>query len=210
VTALPVPESFLPRHIGPSDADVKAMLATLGYSSLDALIDATVPANIRLNRALALPAPMSEQDALAAFRRMVSPNEVWRSFIGLGYSTTHTPAVVQRNILENPGWYTAYTPYQAEISQGRLEALLNFQTMVADLTALPLANASLLDEGTAAAEAMHMAVASHDHKRTVFWADAAAHPQSLAVMRTRAAPLGIDLRAGHIAPAIACQRHQRG
>ncbi|MCC6651309.1 MAG: aminomethyl-transferring glycine dehydrogenase, partial [Candidatus Eisenbacteria bacterium] len=192
VTALPVPESFLPRHIGPSDADVKAMLATLGYSSLDALIDATVPANIRLNRALALPAPMSEQDALAAFRRMVSPNEVWRSFIGLGYSTTHTPAVVQRNILENPGWYTAYTPYQAEIAQGRLEALLNYQTTIVDLTALPVASASLLDEGTAAAEAMQLVHASVT-KRDKFLVADDCHPQTIDVVRARGRARGIEV-----------------
>ena len=157
MTQLPLPDSFIPRHIGPSDADARAMLAALGLPSLDALIDATVPANIRLSRSLALPPAMSEQEALAEFKRLMSPNEVWRSFQGLGYSTTHTPAVIQRNILENPGWYTAYTPYQAEIAQGRLEALLNFQTVVTDLTGLPVASASLLDEGTAAAEAMMLA-----------------------------------------------------
>lgn len=130
MTALPSPDSFVPRHNGPSESDVKAMLTTLGYATLDQLVDATVPANIRLPRALALPAPMSEQEALAEFRRMVSGNEIWRNFIGMGYSATHTPAVVQRNVLENPAWYTAYTPYQAEIAQGRLEALLTFQTVV--------------------------------------------------------------------------------
>ena len=157
-TSIPQPDVFTPRHLGPSDSDVEAMLKVLGYPSLDALIDATVPGNIRFNRPLTLPAALSEQDALAEFKAMVAQNQVWRSFIGLGYYGTHTPAVIQRNILENPGWYTAYTPYQAEIAQGRLEALLNFQTMVIDLTGLPIANASLLDEGTAAAEAMAMSL----------------------------------------------------
>ncbi len=187
---------FAPRHLGPRDHDVFAMLATLGHASLDELIAATVPASIRLGRALDLGPPLAEHELIEELRTLAGDNQVLRSFIGQGYYDCITPPVIQRNVLENPGWYTAYTPYQAEISQGRLEALLNFQTMVADLTGLPLANASLLDEGTAAAEAMHMAVASHDHKRVVFWADDGAHPQTLAVMRTRAEPLGIDLRVG--------------
>ncbi len=193
MTALPVPDSFVRRHNGPSDSDVKAMLAALGYPTLDALIDATVPANIRLNRALALPKPMSERDALAAFRAMVAPNEVWRSFIGLGYSTTHVPAVVQRNVFENPGWYTAYTPYQAEIAQGRLEALLNYQTVVSDLTGLPVANASLLDEGTAAAEAMQLVHASTS-KRDVFLVADDCHPQTIEVVKARGRARGIEVR----------------
>ena len=149
--------SFIPRHIGPSAADVAAMLELLGYESLDELIDATVPAGIRLRRPLAIHAPMSEHQALSNLRVIAKRNQVCRSYLGLGYSDCITPPVIQRNILENPGWYTAYTPYQAEIAQGRLEALLNFQTMVMDLTGLEIANASLLDEGTAAAEAMAMA-----------------------------------------------------
>ena len=185
---------FAPRHLGPRDADVAAMLATLGHASLDELVAATVPASIRLARPLELGPPLGEHELIEELRTLAGDNQVLRSFIGQGYYDCITPPVIQRNILENPGWYTAYTPYQAEISQGRLEALINFQTMVADLTGLPLANASLLDESTAAAEAMHMAVAAHDHKRLVFWADAAAHPQNLAVMQTRAEPLGIDLR----------------
>ena len=195
---------FAPRHLGPRDADVAAMLATLGHASLDELIAATVPASIRLERPLDLGPgrPLAEHEMLEALRTLVADNQVLRSFIGQGYYDCITPPVVQRNILENPGWYTAYTPYQAEISQGRLEALLNFQTMVADLAALPLANASLLDEGTAAAEAMHMAWAAHDHKRPVFYVDAAAHPQTIAVMRTRAEPLAIDLRVAERAQMI--------
>ena len=193
MTALPVPESFLPRHIGPSEADAQAMLAALGYPTLDALIDATVPANIRLKGVLDLPAPMSEQDALAAFRALVAPNEIWRSFIGQGYSTTHTPAVVQRNILENPAWYTAYTPYQAEIAQGRLEALLNYQTTIVDLTGLPVASASLLDEATAAAEAMQLVHASVS-KRDVFLVADDVHPQTIDVVKARGRARGITVK----------------
>jgi glycine dehydrogenase len=193
VTALPVPESFIPRHIGPSENDVRAMLAALGYPTLDALIDATVPANIRFSRALALPAAMSEQDALAAFKQLISGNEVWRSFIGMGYSSTHVPAVIQRNILENPGWYTAYTPYQAEIAQGRLEALLNYQTVVTDLTGLALASASLLDEATAAAEAMQLVHASVDGRNVFLVADDT-HPQTIDVLQARGRARGITVK----------------
>jgi glycine dehydrogenase len=190
---IPQPDSFVERHIGPSDADVHAMLDSLGYASLDALIDATVPANIRFRRPLDLPAPMAEQDALAAFESMVAPNEVWRSFIGLGYYPTHTPAVIQRNILENPGWYTAYTPYQAEIAQGRLEALLNYQTVVGDLTGLPIANASLLDEATAAAEAMQLVHAVSSGRETFLVADDC-HPQTIDVLKTRGRARGLSVR----------------
>ena len=193
MTALPVPDSFVPRHIGPSDDDVRAMLAALGYDSLDDLIDATVPANIRRRQPLALPPAMSEQEALAAFRALVAPNESWRSFIGMGYATTHTPAVIQRNILENPGWYTAYTPYQAEIAQGRLEALLNFQTVTTDLTGLPVASASLLDEATAAAEAMQLAHAFKSG-RNAFLVAADCHPQTIDVVRARGRARGIEVR----------------
>lgn len=143
-------ETFVQRHIGPDEKDVAAMLSQLGLGSLDELIEKTVPAAIRLREPLKLGEPRSEMDVLAEMRAIASKNKVVRSFIGQGYYDTFVPPVIQRNILENPGWYTQYTPYQAEIAQGRLEALLNFQTMVADLTALPLANSSLLDEATAA------------------------------------------------------------
>ena len=190
MTPLPAPDTFVPRHVGPSDADVRAMLAVLGYPTLEALIQATIPAGIRAAKPLALPAASSEQEALAVFRQMISQNEVWRNFIGLGYSTTHVPAVIQRNILENPGWYTAYTPYQAEIAQGRLEALLNFQTAVADLTALPVASASLLDEATAAAEAMQLVHAARDGRDAFLVADHC-HPQTIDVVKARGAARGV-------------------
>ena len=193
MTPLPAPDTFVPRHVGPSDADVRAMLAVLGHPTLDALIQATIPAGIRSTRPLALPAAMSEQEALAAFRQMMSQNETWRSFIGLGYSTTHVPAVIQRNVFENPGWYTAYTPYQAEIAQGRLEALLNFQTVVADLTGLPVASASLLDEATAAAEAMQLVHAAREGRTTFLVADHC-HPQTIDVVKTRGAARGITVK----------------
>ena len=169
------------------------MLKVLGFPSLDALIDATVPPNIRFGRALNLPAGLSEQDALAEFKALVAPNQVWRSFIGQGYYGTHVPAVIQRNILENPGWYTAYTPYQAEVAQGRLEALLNFQTTVIDLTGLPLANASLLDEGTAAAEAMQMVHAAANARDTFIVSDDC-HPQTIDVVKARGAARGITVQ----------------
>ncbi|MDB4953647.1 MAG: gcvP, partial [Myxococcales bacterium] len=186
------------RHIGPDAADVKEMLALLGVDSLDELVEQTVPAAIRLKKPLNIGEPRGEFELLQELKQIASKNKVFRSFIGMGYYDTITPPVIQRNILENPGWYTQYTPYQAEISQGRLEALVNFQTMVEDLTGLPLANASLLDEATAAAEAMHMCFAQGDGKRETFWVEASTHPQTIAVMRTRAEPLGIDLR---VAPA---------
>ncbi len=187
---------FTARHIGPSEEDQRAMLATLGYASLDELITAALPAYAKPPTGLsALPVPRSESEALADLRRLAARNKVAVSMIGLGYYGTITPAVIRRNVLEDPGWYTAYTPYQPEISQGRLEALLNFQTMVCDLTGLDLANASLLDEASAAAEAMTLArrVAGKDG-RNVFLADADCLPQTLDVLRTRAEPLGIELR----------------
>src|SRR5438876_3256036 len=187
---------FQERHIGPSAEDQAAMLATLGYDSLDAFIDAVVPTDIRLREPLRIPAAKSEQEALEELRLLAAQNQVFRSYLGMGYHDCVTPTVIQRNVLENPGWYTAYTPYQAEIAQGRLEALLNFQTMVSDLTGLEIANASLLDEGTAAAEAMHLteAVSKHEGK-LVYLVDDTCHPQTIAVVRTRAAARGIDVVA---------------
>jgi glycine dehydrogenase len=193
-------DTFPDRHIGPSEAEIQEMLATLGLSSLDALVDETVPPSIRRD-ALKLPAPKGEHELLDDLRAVAERNEVFRSFIGMGYHGCITPAVIQRNVLENPAWYTAYTPYQAEIAQGRLEALLNYQTLVADLTALPLSNASLLDEATAAAEAMHMCHAVAGTGKDVFFVAEDCHPQTLAVVRTRAAPLGIQVQVGDPAAA---------
>ena len=188
-------DSFARRHIGPNQQARSAMLAEIGFENLDALIDATVPKNIRLDRPLNLPHAASEWDALAELRGLAKKNIVARSFIGAGYSDTITPPVIQRNILENPGWYTAYTPYQAEIAQGRLEALLNFQTMITDLTALDIANASLLDEATAAAEAMTLCHATATGRNTFFVANNC-HPQTIEVVQTRAKPLGIEVVVG--------------
>src|SRR5437867_12601689 len=190
-------DSFVDRHIGPREGETRAMLELLGYESLDALIDAAVPRRIRMTKPLAIHGDRSEYEALRIMRQIASRNELYRSYLGMGYHDCITPAVIQRNVLENPGWYTAYTPYQAEIAQGRLEALLNFQTMVADLTGLEIANASLLDEGTAAAEAMHLteAVSKHDGK-LVYLVDGSCHPQTIAVVRTRAAVRGIDIVVG--------------
>src|SRR5579872_5969242 len=153
-------DQFASRHIGPRDDDIRAMVAALGYSSLDAFIDAVIPESIRSRRPLALGEAQTEADSLAELARIAGKNEIWRSFLGQGYHGCVTPPVIRRNILENPNWYTAYTPYQAEVAQGRLEALLIFQTMIIDLTGLPVANASLLDEATAAAEAMSLAHAA--------------------------------------------------
>ena len=189
-------DEFAGRHLGSDEAAQRQMLAVLGVDSLDALVGEVVPAAIRLTQPLALGEPKNEQQAVAELSAHAVHNEPWRSFIGMGYYGTHTPAVIQRNVMENPGWYTAYTPYQAEISQGRLEALLNFQQTVIDLTGLQVANASLLDEATAAAEAMAMIRRIAQSKSNAFFVDAAAHPQVLSVMRTRAQWLGIELVAG--------------
>ncbi len=192
--SLEISDRFVDRHVGPRQADVQAMLAALDVHSLDDLIAQTVPGGIRVRADLDIPAALSEFEALADLRKIAGKNRVMRSLIGQGYYDCIVPPVVQRNILENPGWYTQYTPYQAEISQGRLEALINFQTMIADLTGLPLANASLLDEATAAAEAMFMAHAlCEDGARRGFFVAADCHPQTIAVLRTRAAPLGYEL-----------------
>ncbi len=188
--------AFPDRHIGPSAADVERMLGVLGLASLDDLIDQAVPAAIRDDKPLALDDAISEPHALAHLRRLADRNRVLTSLIGQGYYGTHTPGVILRNVLENPAWYTAYTPYQPEISQGRLEALLNFQTMVCDLTGLEIANASMLDEGSAAAEAMTLCRRSSRHAGGAFFVDAECHPQTIAVVATRAEPLGIEVVLG--------------
>jgi glycine dehydrogenase len=188
---------FPPRHIGPRPEDQSEMLRLLGYRNMDDIVRDTVPADILASRPLELPRPATEYALARELRALASKNVVLKSFIGLGYHATITPPVIQRNILENPGWYTQYTPYQAEIAQGRLEALLNFQTMVADLTGLPLANASLLDEATAAAEAMTMSLGIHpgDEPHRYFVAEDS-HSQTIAVVQTRARPLGIEVVVG--------------
>ena len=187
---------FADRHIGPGATDIPEMLAAVGAADLPGLVDETVPASIRLAGPLALPDPLTETEAVARLREIAARNTVMTSLIGLGYHDTITPPVIQRNVLENPAWYTAYTPYQPEISQGRLEALLNFQTLVAGLTGLPLANASLLDEGTAAAEAMTMARRIGKAASQAFFVDADCHPQTIAVVATRAEPIGIEVVVG--------------
>ena len=191
---------FSDRHIGPRSEDIELMLTTLGYSSMVDFIEDVVPSDIRLSSVFSLNGDahgLSESEALAVLKELASRNQVFRSFIGMGYYNCFVPPVIQRNILENPGWYTQYTPYQAEISQGRLEALLNFQTMVIDLTGLPVANASLLDEATAAAEAMGMCVANVPQKISrKFFVSETCHPQTIAVLQTRAEPLGIELQIG--------------
>jgi len=184
---------FLPRHIGIDAADEAHMLSVIGEASRRALIDSIVPRSIACSRAMDLPAPATESGALAELKAIASKNQLLKSFIGQGYYGTHTPGVILRNILENPAWYTAYTPYQAEISQGRMEALVNFQTMVCDLTGMPIANASMLDEATAAAEAMTLARRSVKSKSNVFVVAGDAHPQTIEVIQTRARPLGIEV-----------------
>jgi len=190
------PDEFVRRHIGPNATETSAMLARLGHQSLDQLIDAAVPKKIRLGKKLSLPAARSEHDALDELKKIAGENKVFRSFIGQGYYDTITPPVIQRSVLENPGWYTQYTPYQAEISQGRLEALLNFQTMVTDLTALDIANASMLDEATAAAEAMTMSLRLRDG-RNIFFVSENCHPQNIEVVRSRAEALKIEVVVGN-------------
>jgi glycine dehydrogenase len=189
-------DTFVRRHVGPSDAQVERMLDVVGVGSLTELMEQTVPTSIQLGDALKLGEPRAEAELLAELHGIARKNEVKRSLIGMGYADTIVPPVVQRNVLENPGWYTQYTPYQAEIAQGRLEALINYQTMVADLTGLPLANASMLDEATAAAEAMSMCVNIGRGKRMAFFVADDVHPQTLAVVQTRAEPLGIRVDVG--------------
>src|SRR6266702_594141 len=188
--------TFVRRHIGPSARDVAAMLEAVGAKSVDGLMAETLPASIRQATPLDLGKPLSETEAIAHMGELAAQNQVFTSLIGQGYSGTILPAVIQRNILENPAWYTAYTPYQPEISQGRLEALLNFQTMICDLTGLDVANASLLDEATAAAEAMALAERASPAKSKAFFVDSDVHPQTLALLRTRAEPLGWTLIVG--------------
>ncbi|MET3009227.1 aminomethyl-transferring glycine dehydrogenase [Stenotrophomonas koreensis] len=194
--------AFIERHIGPDEREIEQMLRVVGQPSLEALTDAIVPATIKAAQALELPGAMTEVDALASIRAIASKNQVFRSFIGQGYYGTHTPNVIARNILENPAWYTAYTPYQAEISQGRMEALINFQTMVAQLCGMEIANASLLDEATAAAEAMTLAKRSARNKSNTFFVHDAVHPQTLELLKTRARPLEIELHVGPLADAL--------
>ena len=191
--------SFANRHIGVDRQQAEGMLQVLGIASLDELVEKTVPSAIRLERPLKLPAPQSESAALNRLKAISSQNQVFRSFIGMGYYNCHTPPVILRNVLENPGWYTSYTPYQAEIAQGRLEALLNFQTTIIQLTGLEIANSSLLDEGTAAAEAMSMSYGLCKTKAQAFFVDAGCHPQTIEVIKTRALPLDIEVIVGNYA-----------
>src|SRR5579884_1779162 len=188
-------DAFPRRHIGPSAAETAQMLEALGFADLDAFINTVVPEKIRLRKPLALPAGRGEHQVLQDLRVIAGQNQVFRSFIGMGYSNCLTPPVIQRNVLENPGWYTQYTPYQAEIAQGRLESLLNFQTMISDLTGMDIANASLLDESTAAAEAMHLCHDLHPD-RNVFFVSSECHPQTIDLIKTRAKPLGIEVQVG--------------
>ena len=196
-------DAFAARHIGPNAEDEAAMLAALGYSSRDALIDAVIPVGIRRKSALDLPSARTEAGALSELKEIAAKNRVFRSFIGQGYYGTHLPGVILRNILENPAWYTAYTPYQPEIAQGRLEALINFQTMVCDLTGMAIANASMLDEATAAAEAMAMCARSAERRGKTFFVADSVLPQTIDVVRTRAAPLGIGIQTGVAEAALA-------
>ncbi len=190
-------ERFIDRHLGPRDHDVKSMLELIGYDSLDSLIDAVVPEDIRRSQPLDLPPARTEPEALTELHGLASENQIYRSYIGMGYSNCFTPSVILRNLLENPGWYTAYTPYQPEIAQGRLEALLNYQTMVSDLTGFEVANASLLDEATAAAEAMALSIsASKRSQQAIYLVDENCHPQTIAVMRTRAGVRDIQIKVG--------------
>ena len=194
-------ESFASRHIGISEKDIEVMLRKIGVDTLDELINKTIPANIRLKEPLALPPAMTEYEFGKHIGELAGKNKLFTTYIGMGWYDTITPAVIQRNVFENPVWYTSYTPYQTEVSQGRLEALMNFQTMVSDLTAMPLANCSLLDEATAAAEAVSMmyALRPRDKQKAganVVFVDENIFPQTLAVMTTRAIPQGIELRVG--------------
>ncbi|MEK6578495.1 MAG: glycine dehydrogenase (aminomethyl-transferring), partial [Bdellovibrionota bacterium] len=191
-------DCFEKRHIGPNAEDISKMLKVIGYQNTSQLIDATVPKKIRISKKLDLPKPLSEFEVIQNARSIAGLNQIFRTFIGMGYSDTITPPVIQRNVLENPGWYTQYTPYQAEISQGRLEALLNFQTLIKDMTGLPIANASMLDEGTAAAEAMTLFYSNKGRPQGgVFFVSSQCFPQTISVVKTRARPLGIEVVVGN-------------
>ncbi|MCJ7757807.1 MAG: glycine dehydrogenase (aminomethyl-transferring), partial [Gillisia sp.] len=194
-------DSFAHRHIGPKESDLSEMLSTVGVNNLEQLIYETIPDDIRLKNPLNLPTALSENQYAEHIGGLAAKNKVFKTYIGLGYHQAIMPAVIQRNILENPGWYTAYTPYQAEVSQGRLEALLNFQTMVSDLTGMEIANSSLLDESTSAAEAMALlfAVRTRDQKKNEvnrFFVSEEVLPQTISLLKTRAIPLGIELTIG--------------
>jgi glycine dehydrogenase len=194
-------DKFVNRHIGPREKEIAEMLDVIGVKSLDELIDQTIPANIRLNKPLNLANGLTEREYYRKILKLAKKNKVFNTYIGMGWYDTITPAVILRNILENPVWYSSYTPYQAEISQGRLEALLNFQTMVCEMTGMEIANASLLDEGTAAAEAMHMMLSMRSRAQekagtNVCFIDEMIWPQTLDVLMTRAEPLGIELKIG--------------
>jgi glycine dehydrogenase len=204
LAALENPAEFVARHVGIAADDEARMLSAIGAASREALVEAIVPRSIARSAPMDLPAPLGEAAALAELKVIAGRNRVLRSFIGQGYHGTHTPGVILRNVLENPAWYTAYTPYQAEISQGRMEALVNFQTLVCDLTGMAIANASMLDEATAAAEAMTLALRMGKSKSTTFFVADDVLPQTLAVVRTRARPLGLSIVTG---PADSAAAH---
>lgn len=191
------PDKFVNRHIGPRDNEIDEMLKVTGVSSLDELIDQTIPSSIKLKNNLSLDEPLTEYWFMEKLKKIARKNRIFKSYIGMGYYNTTMPAVIQRNILENPGWYTQYTPYQAEISQGRLEALMTFQTTIIDLTGLPIANASLLDEGTAAAEAMSMFYSLRKNKNANrFFVSEDVFPQTIDVIKTRSNPHNIEVIIG--------------
>ena len=193
---LDVYDDFIRRHIGPGSVEEAAMLAELGMESLEELVDKVVPATIRRKKSLAVKASLSERQVLDKLYLISTRNQLYKSFIGMGYYNTQTPTVIERNLLRNPAWYTAYTPYQAEISQGRLEALLNFQTMIGDLTGMEIANASMLDEATSAAEAMTLCQRMSKSKANVFFVADSCHPQTIAVVANRALHFGIEMVVG--------------
>ena len=190
-------DSFTRRHIGPSNSDVKYMLKSINLDSLDDLVKQTVPDTILKKKALDIESAATESEALAELEKIMKKNKIYKTYIGTGYYNTITPKVILRNLIENPLWYTAYTPYQAEISQGRMEMLLNYQTMITDLTGLDISNASLLDEATAAAEAMYMSYQTASKKRNVFYVADDVHPQSIAVVKTRAEAIGVTVKVGN-------------